>query len=428
MESIAEFNNNPGNLRPPKGLTYEGQIGVDDNGFAIFENRKYGRQALVNDIQHKVENGLDTPSSFVEKYAPRGDNSEDTNMNYKIHLADRLGLNSTGEKFPENSYEKIADAIAEFESGTKPKEEKSFSVPSIPNEGAPLVTTTNNPEPVSKQFQIPEPIAAVAGGLGGASIGSTAAVVKAKLDAYKDAYDALNKGNLGTIKGSPQVAPTQLNTAPVSEESSLIPTDEQHTRAFQGTKKDTGITGRQSQTTYNLRTQQIAEEARKQREIMERLKKLGIITGEMKPLSEMGSVASTKSGIVAPTEAVESLAASQVPQQVASKTPSQFGSYLKGLIGMPLKGAFLGATAGLGAADVYNRIANNDKEGAGVATIGTISPLLAPFIGSSGLLPALGVASPLYLGASDRLKYLEKHPEEYQLDTSEYDPMGNRQR
>ena len=33
MTSIADYNNNPGNLRPPKGLTYEGQIGVDERGF-----------------------------------------------------------------------------------------------------------------------------------------------------------------------------------------------------------------------------------------------------------------------------------------------------------------------------------------------------------------------------------------------------------
>ena len=38
MSTLAEYNNNPGNLKPPKGVTYEGQIGVDDNGFAVFEN------------------------------------------------------------------------------------------------------------------------------------------------------------------------------------------------------------------------------------------------------------------------------------------------------------------------------------------------------------------------------------------------------
>ena len=36
MSTLAEYNNNPGNLRPPAGVKYDGQIGVDENGFAIF--------------------------------------------------------------------------------------------------------------------------------------------------------------------------------------------------------------------------------------------------------------------------------------------------------------------------------------------------------------------------------------------------------
>ena len=50
MESLADYNNNPGNLRPPKGVTYEGQIGVDDKGFAIFETPAAGRQALLSEL------------------------------------------------------------------------------------------------------------------------------------------------------------------------------------------------------------------------------------------------------------------------------------------------------------------------------------------------------------------------------------------
>ena len=208
----------------------------------------------------------------------------------------------------------------------------------------------------------------------------------------------------------------------------MLPTEEQHARAIQGNKKETGITGRASQTTYNLRTQQIAEESRKQKQVMEELRKLGILTGEMKPLSEMGGLASTPSGVIGPINAVEDLAKTQAPKELPLSSSSKFGAYVKNLAGLPINGALAGAGVGLGAADVYNRIAQKDYEGAKVAGVGTISPLLAPFIASGGILPAIGMATPLYLGASDRLKYLEKHPEEYQLDTNEYDAMGNRQR
>ena len=94
MATIAEDYNNPGNIRPPKGVTYEGQVGIGDKGFAIFETPEYGRQALIGDIQHKVQNGLNTPDAFIDKYAPSVDNSEQGRDNYKIHLMEKLGLKS----------------------------------------------------------------------------------------------------------------------------------------------------------------------------------------------------------------------------------------------------------------------------------------------------------------------------------------------
>jgi hypothetical protein len=126
MEPLSEYNNNPGNLRPPKGVVYAGQIGVDDRGFAIFETKDAGRQALVGDIAAKMKKGLNTPEAFIDRYAPASDeNPEDARDNYKIHLAQSLGLKSTGDSFPEDAAEKLADAIAQFEGGLptqKPQE------------------------------------------------------------------------------------------------------------------------------------------------------------------------------------------------------------------------------------------------------------------------------------------------------------------
>lgn len=123
MESLADYNNNPGNLRPPKGVTYEGQIGVDDKGFAIFETPAAGRQALVNDVRVKMRRGLNTPESFIDRYAPAGDeNPEEARENYKLHLATSLGLKSTADPFPEDAIEKLADAIHQFESGQRKSE------------------------------------------------------------------------------------------------------------------------------------------------------------------------------------------------------------------------------------------------------------------------------------------------------------------
>jgi len=130
MTSVADYNNNPGNLRP-KGFTYKGQIGVDDRGFAIFENKDAGRSALMQDIRAKQRQGLNNPNAFIDKYAPAmAENPEEGRENYKIRLAQHLGLQSTTDPFPKGSEEKIADLIASFESGTPaaPAEKKEPSV------------------------------------------------------------------------------------------------------------------------------------------------------------------------------------------------------------------------------------------------------------------------------------------------------------
>jgi len=117
MSTVADYNNNPGNLKPI-GFTYKGQIGVDDRGFAVFATKEAGRNALIQDIQIKQKRGINTPQSFIDKYAPAGaENPEDARDNYKVGMAEHLGLKSTKDPFPEGSAEKIADFITSFESG-----------------------------------------------------------------------------------------------------------------------------------------------------------------------------------------------------------------------------------------------------------------------------------------------------------------------
>jgi hypothetical protein len=115
---LSSYYNNPGNLKPPKGVTYEGQVGVDpDTGFAIFQDPEYGHKALVGDISAKIKRGLNTPDKFIDVYTPKDDNNEESRANYKTHIAKSLGLKSPNDPFPEKSAEQIAKAISEFESG-----------------------------------------------------------------------------------------------------------------------------------------------------------------------------------------------------------------------------------------------------------------------------------------------------------------------
>ena len=117
MTPLTEYYNNPGALKPPNGKPdfYEGQFGVDDNGFAIFKERKFGEQALEGDINAKLKRGLNTPMAFVKEYT-KGDKPENQ-ASYAIHLAGGLNLKSTDDEFPKDAAPKIAKLITQFESG-----------------------------------------------------------------------------------------------------------------------------------------------------------------------------------------------------------------------------------------------------------------------------------------------------------------------
>ena len=131
---LSTWNNNPGNLRPPNGVTYKGQIATDPNtGFAIFADSDAGRNALEGDINIKLKRGINTPHDFVEAYLGKDPKNTDQNkIDYKQHITNNLGLKDPHDPFPENSTSKIADAVSGFESGSwkKPKPQQTESTDS----------------------------------------------------------------------------------------------------------------------------------------------------------------------------------------------------------------------------------------------------------------------------------------------------------
>ena len=76
--TLAQRNNNPGNLRSGPG-----QVGVDANGYAVFPTLDAGWQALYNQIALDTARGL-TVSQFMGKYAPPSENDTNTYTNYVI--------------------------------------------------------------------------------------------------------------------------------------------------------------------------------------------------------------------------------------------------------------------------------------------------------------------------------------------------------
>ncbi len=192
MTSLAEYNNNPGNIRPAKGVKYEGMIGVDDKGFAVFEAPKYGQQALINDITHKLEKrGIKTPSDFVDVYTPKSDeNSEDARDNYKIYLAQKTGLKSTNDPFPENSIEKLAQAITKFEGGNWQEEDEAKKPDTTPAANSGTVPAGQKIPPASTAPGAAESaIMGVVGGATGAKVASGIETGKQALPLLQTLYN-----------------------------------------------------------------------------------------------------------------------------------------------------------------------------------------------------------------------------------------------
>lgn len=190
MTTLAEYNNNPGNIRPAKGVKYEGLIGVDDKGFGIFEKPEYGQKALINDIKYKLEKrGLKTPNDFIDVYAPKGDeNAEDARDNYKIYIAQKLGLKSTSDPIPEDAIDKLAQAITNFEGGKW--QEKEEPAKAEPQDAAEPVEGDNKPIPSTTTAGADEnAIMGVVGGATGAKLAGSIETGKRALPLIQTLYD-----------------------------------------------------------------------------------------------------------------------------------------------------------------------------------------------------------------------------------------------
>jgi hypothetical protein len=141
------------------------------------------------------------------------------------------------------------------------------------------------------------------------------------------------------------------------------------------------------------------------------------------PLNIQGQMVEAQIAAKAAIEAQKAAAAqaAEIARQTeAAASASQYSKYLNKIGKVGAVGG-----AGLGGLDVYNRLADKDTHGAIASGLGTAASLAPMFMGSAGVLPAAGLASPLYLMAHDRIEYLKRHPEEQITQEDDFDPMGN---
>jgi hypothetical protein len=415
MSTLAEYNNNPGNLRPPQGVKYEGQIGVDENGFAIFENKDYGRRALINDIEIKLKRGLNSPDKFIDRYAPRGnENPQEAQDNYKLWLAGSLGLESTNDPFPKDSAEKIADAVAQFESGTWGK--PPAAAPSTEETGSgPPTEQQRRDKLVEEVKELPGKVAEefptatrAAFDVAGISLGTQAG---RELEA---ARQRAAQASADLLRGSAQPAAPATAAPPPP-----IPTDPMHTRQMQGTT-EAGTTGRARQQTYNVGTSQQSAAAKQQAEVIEQLKRQGVVSGDAKSLlAKAPGLTSTPSGVLLPSSQVYAdvpptqgtTSTPPPPQQRPSPLSRGAQALSRGVnIGYRAFPGAAGALAGLGTAELgqqaYSRFSEGDVLGGILASVGAGSSAFSLFPFPVTRVPStlLAVASPLALLAYDKMK------------------------
>lgn len=69
--------NNPGDLQQPSGTSWAGTVGMD-GPFVIFPDTTWGLRALAKDLINNINEGYDTITSLITKFAPPSENDTDS--------------------------------------------------------------------------------------------------------------------------------------------------------------------------------------------------------------------------------------------------------------------------------------------------------------------------------------------------------------
>lgn len=115
--SLAERNNNPGNLRP-SNAPYKGQVGVDSNNYLIFESPEMGLRAMMVTLRtYFTVHRLTTVRKIIYRWAPPSDNNPtESYINFVC-----LRLNKTADQ--ELNFDMVVvdlcKAMVDFETGKK---------------------------------------------------------------------------------------------------------------------------------------------------------------------------------------------------------------------------------------------------------------------------------------------------------------------
>lgn len=110
--------NNYMNIRPSRKTTWLGQAG-ELGGFVVFEKPEYSVRAFYKIMNSYANQGADTLSKIINKYAPASDNNNPSKyIDFVIKKLKEMGLTITkDQKLNPSVYPYLAKAFMQMESG-----------------------------------------------------------------------------------------------------------------------------------------------------------------------------------------------------------------------------------------------------------------------------------------------------------------------
>lgn len=112
--SRAWRNKNPGNLRPGN-YTWQGQVGVDPDGYVIFGDLIDGFRAMAKDLHTKIyTHGYDTIAKIIPVYAPAADSNNPDAYAASVASLSGIGIH---DKLSADSIWALVPAMARIEMG-----------------------------------------------------------------------------------------------------------------------------------------------------------------------------------------------------------------------------------------------------------------------------------------------------------------------
>lgn len=110
-------NHSPGNLRYVASIPWNGQLGDDGTGYAVFDSDEHGVRALAHQLQTYERRGLTSVAQIISTFAP---SSENDTAAYIADVCGRVGVNPEQPLDVYGLLVPLVSAIIHHENGFNP--------------------------------------------------------------------------------------------------------------------------------------------------------------------------------------------------------------------------------------------------------------------------------------------------------------------